>query len=129
MIDAIMRRLKGDAGLDEVETGSAETRWILSYGSLNVAELVFDGENWSFEYTDEFKHQSELKPFPDFPKIGQKYESEVPWAFLLSRLPSPSRADISKILLEEGITSGDFTALLKRFGQHSVSSPFELRVA
>ncbi len=129
MIEAIMRRLKGDAGLDNVDNGSVQARWTLLYGGLSVAKLQFDGNSWSFEYTDEFKAQSVLKPFPDFPQVELKYTSQEPWAFLLSRLPSPSRADISKILLQEGIESDDLVSLLNQFGRHSVSSPFELIAA
>ncbi|MBS1560740.1 MAG: hypothetical protein JSS89_03980 [Bacteroidetes bacterium] len=131
MIRALLQRLKQDVGLENVEdsTSVVDEHLILTHGKLEVARVGFDGKTWTFEYTDAFRAQSTITPLPDFPDVHHKYSSEDAWAFLLSRLPSPSRSDIRQILQKENISPTDIVALLRRFGEKSVSSPFDLKAA
>lgn len=131
MIRALLQRLKQDVGLEDVEstTSVVDEHLMLTHGKLDIARVGFDGTTWTFEYTDAFRAQSDITPLPDFPDVNHKYSSEDAWAFLLSRLPSPSRSDIREILQKEQISPTYIIALLHRFGEKSVSSPFDLKAA
>jgi len=93
-------------------------------GTLSVA----DG-TWKFEYSDEFRHQDDLRPLPEFPELSEPYESKELWQFFVMRIPSPEQAEVEEILKREHIQEDDAVSLLRRFGERTIANPFRLRAA
>ena len=105
----------------------AQAEFSLVLGTLLVGVLkVIDGR-WRFEYSDEFKHETDLRPLVEFPDLEKIYENEELWQFFTSRIPSTLQPDVVSVLKTEKIDDDDVVALLKRFGTRTITNPFELK--
>jgi len=104
-------------------------KFFLKYDQLLIGTLsVRDGE-WAFEYSDEFKRSSALRPIVEFPELDHRYTSRELWQFFASRIPSPEQAEVEEILKREHIAEDDAVTLLKRFGKRTIANPFYLEAA
>jgi hypothetical protein len=95
--------------------------------SLLVGKLVAVDQHWRFEYSEEFKLKSELRPLVEFPDLEKVYDNPDLWQFFASRIPSMEQPDVEDVLASEHIGEDDVVGLLKRFGRRTISNPFELR--
>ena len=60
------------------------------------------------------------------PDLDKVYKKETLWPFFLVRIPGLKQPAIKEIIEKENIDSQNEAALLKRFGKHSISNPYEL---
>lgn len=100
----------------------------LKYKNLIIGFLVIDNGEWTFEYSEEFKNQKKIDPLADFPDLNKKYNSLHLWPFFLHRIPGLGQPQVQKIIEEENLQKSE-VHLLKRFGQKSITNPFELSVS
>ncbi len=98
----------------------------LYYKSLEIGQLKFNKDHWIFNYSDQFKKQSALKPLFEFPDTNKIYENKILWPFFESRIPSPQQPEVKKAILKEGLDEKNVVELLKRFGERTISNPYEL---
>lgn len=96
----------------------------LKYEGLKVGILSFSDGFWLFEYTDDFKMQSEICPLVNFPQKEKSYRSNELWPFFTSRIPSNAQLMISEKQKED-----DIVFLLSKYGKKSITNPFELQAA
>ena len=93
--------------------------------------MSYSKENgtWYFEYSEEFKHNSNnYNLIIGFPDINKRYESDRLWPFFNIRIPGLKQPKVKEILIKENISPDDNVQLLERFGKRSISNPFELEV-
>ncbi|MEL6636047.1 MAG: HipA N-terminal domain-containing protein [Bacteroidota bacterium] len=100
----------------------------LQYRHLLVGILKIEDGIWSFQYSDDFKKQSKLKPLPDFPNVDKVYESEELYPFFLHRIPSTKQPKVQKEIAAHNIEATNTADLLRLFGTESISNPFRLQV-
>lgn len=104
-----------------------EAEFLLYLDNLVVGTLKVVDSKWQFEYSDEFKLKSDLRPIVEFPDLGRVYENEELWQFFASRIPSMEQPDVERAMLKDEIEDDDVIALLRRFGRRTITNPFELR--
>lgn len=94
---------------------------------LWVGSLSFQRGLWIFEYSDEFKKQSEIRPIMDFPVLERRYESKDLWPFFALRIPSREQVSVKSFLETKESGEVDEATMLRQFGRRSVANPFELQ--
>jgi len=108
---------------------STTTVFLLQFGDLTIGRLSAQAGKWIFEYTDEFRKQTELRPIVAFPDLNRRYESPELWPFFAMRVPSLKQTAVQNVIEHDRIDSNDEVELLKRFGRKTVSNPFVLQEA
>lgn len=100
----------------------------LKIDKVEVGTLRCDNGVWEFAYAEEFKNEysEDYKRIAGFPMLDKVYKKETLWPFFLIRIPGLKQPAIKEILEKENIDTGNEVALLKRFGQRSISNPYEL---
>lgn len=93
-----------------------------------VGELWVERGEFVFEYSPKFR-KMDIPPLPDFPNKEKQYRSKDLWPFFDSRLPPADRDDVEPLVKERGIAPGNTLEMLGEFSQHSVSSPYEIKLA
>lgn len=101
----------------------------LRYKDLVVGHLILDDGNWQFFYSEEFKHQSKITPILDFPDTNKSYKATDLWPFFAHRIPGLGQPQVQEIIKNESLNPTNSAELLKRFGQKSITNPFELSLA
>lgn len=107
----------------------------LIYKNDEIGTLEFSGDKWVFAYSAWFKNQSVIEPFANFPDVNHEYVSNDLPPFFESRLPGISQPQVEAYLAllkkrEKTINEGQKkVALLKKFGRHTITNPFELQPA
>ena len=96
---------------------------------LLVGRLTQDGDDFVFEYSDEFA-KGTFPLLPDFPRREvRQYRSHVLWPFFLVRLPPVDRPDVQQEIRERNLEPDDKLQLLGSLGRRAISSPYELELA
>ncbi|MEO0585524.1 MAG: HipA N-terminal domain-containing protein [Bacteroidota bacterium] len=122
-----LRSIWKTEGKREVSNPSnLKATFTLHYGKLAIGKLKLENRKWTFRYTREFKAQNEIKPITEFPRTDKVYESEELFPFFVHRIPSLSQPKIRATIEREKIEANE-AALLRRFGEHSISNPFRLQ--
>lgn len=104
-----------------------EAKFILMVDGLRIGTLSCQKGEWFFKYTDDFKkHSGEYNRIVGFPDLNKTYNSEILWPFFQIRIPGIKQPAIQEILENEKIDKTNEVALLKRFGQKTISNPYEL---
>jgi hypothetical protein len=100
----------------------------LKVDNVEVGRLRCENGIWEFLYSDEFKNEyaQEYKRIAGFPDLNKIYKKETLWPFFLIRIPGLKQPSVKEIIEKEKIDTDNEAALLKRFGQHSISNPYEL---
>lgn len=101
----------------------------LFYGKLLIGTLIYDGENWRFKYSDEFKEVSRIIPVIDFPDFNKEYTSKDLWPFFATRIPTLNQPYHLKKIKKANIRDDDSVELLKLFGKETITNPFLLTPA
>ena len=91
-----------------------------------IGTLSADKGEWVFRYSDEFRHQSEIKPIVDFPDVNKDYRSRGLWPFFALRIPSPEQPNVRDFIRSLPEEKADEGILLKEFGARSIANPFRL---
>jgi hypothetical protein len=128
MLNWLGKYFKSDEQPEELPTpANIDARFVLTYKDLVLGYLNHSLGIWEFWYAEEFKKQNEIDVLVDFPDKNQKYLSSYLWPFFAHRIPGLGQPRIQAIIEREHIKNE--VDLLKRFGQRSISNPFELEVA
>lgn len=113
----------------EVAEKEAKATFSLCINHLQIGQLWLEDGLWQFEYTRDFKDQSQLEPLFEFPDPNKRYSQAHLWPFFEIRIPSLERNAIKSVIANEGIDEHDQAALLARFGKRTVANPYQLKVA
>jgi len=97
------------------------------YKDLEIGSLELKDGLWHFAYSEEFKEQNQIPALPDFPDVQKVYTKNELWPFFIIRIPSLKQPKVQKIISKEDIDSTSQVELLKRFGEKSISNPFQLK--
>lgn len=100
--------------------------FLLKYDDLIIGILSVADGIWKFQYSKEFRSQTDLRPIIEFPDVNRTYESKDLWQFFAMRIPSPEQVEVEEILKREHIQEDDAVRLLKRFGKRTIANPFQL---
>ncbi len=105
-----------------------KTVFTLQIDNVEVGKLRCENGIWEFVYSHEFKTEYYLdyKRIAGFPELDKVYKKETLWPFFLVRIPGLKQPAIKEILEVEKIDTKNEAALLKRFGQKTISNPYEL---
>lgn len=98
----------------------------LLYGKTIIGILEYDGKNWRFKYTDEFREQRPVVPIIDFPDLNKPYLSKELWPFFAVRIPTINQPYQLKKIKKANIKPDDSVELLKIFGKETITNPFTL---
>jgi HipA-like protein len=100
------------------------------FGDKQVAELHKDRGRFLFRYLDTFS-QMRLSPIPGFPTVDSKqvYSSDHLFPFFSERIPDKGRPEIQQLIKQMQIREDDELQLLAELSRHSVTDPFELKLA
>jgi HipA-like protein len=94
---------------------------------VRVGRLEYDGQMWTFAYSDEYKRRADLRPIEGFDEVDKIYRSSVLFPFFAVRIPDVDRRDVRMRLAKDRVVDPEPADLLRIFGQRVVSSPaFEL---
>lgn len=126
---AMMERAKEWLGWKKemVVAPDVQAEFSLFLGNLLVGKLSVIEGRWQFIYSEDFKLKGDLRPLAEFPDLDKVYENQDLWQFFASRIPSMEQPDVEVVLERESIAEDDVVALLKRFGQRTITNPFELK--
>lgn len=123
---AIINNFWKSEGQEEIVTPEKiSVKFTLEYGALTIGFLTLDNGVWSYEYSDDFKNQDDIKPLTDFPDLNKIYAKEELYPFFMQRIPSLSQPKVKAIVEKEKIEVNE-VELLKRFGKISITNPFQL---
>lgn len=124
-LQQVLGSLRRRAGIGETKP-AAPAAFELRYDGLLVGTLMGRDGKWTFWYSEEFRHRSDLRPLVQFADVNRVYKSDRLWPFFLLRIPSMSQSDVQDALKHEHIDASDEAALLRRFGRRTIANPFEL---
>lgn len=129
LLETLKRKLSSsDEQEASMQANQDYARFTLFYESLVIGTLTADKGVWTFEYSEEFKKQNAFKPLVNFPDKSKVYTQDTLWPFFASRIPGVSQPRVQEVLKAKNIDSENTVDLLKIFGKHSISNPFELVV-
>lgn len=98
----------------------------LLYDKMLIGILSYEYGNWLFKYSDEFKNSKALKPIMDFPDVDKVYKHTELWPFFATRIPSLNQPFHFKKIKQANANKDDSVALLKLFGNETITNPFKL---
>ena len=101
-------------------------KWALTYDGLIIGELTVANGEWEFKYSQMYK-QLDKNLLIDFPDKNKVYRSKFLWPFFAHRIPGLGQPKVQKIIQKERLDKNEVD-LLKRFGQRSITNPFELKI-
>lgn len=101
-------------------------RFSLKYQNTLIGNLLFENEEWLFEYSEWFKNQNELQPLLEFPIVDNKYKTKELWPFFSNRIPSFKQPKIKNYIEKNPTERTNTVKLLELFGEYSVNNPFKL---
>jgi HipA-like protein len=117
--------------MPEMQSGPPPTLQILFQGRL-VAELrknkVLGASEYSFRYLPAFK-ELRLAALPGLPYREEEQTRSELWPFFAERIPDVRRPEIQAALKLNKISAIDDIALLAVLGAHSITDPYEIRLA
>jgi len=127
MMKTLYRRFNWLRGVSE--PAQVQVAFELSLGSLRVGTLRREGEEWVFNYSEEFGRQQKIAPIVDFPMVGREYRSKQLWPFFALRIPSVTQAHVQRFLRHQGRSEPDAADMMRQFGRRSIANPFVLETA
>ena len=113
-------------GLELTTPKDAKAHFVLKYKDLPIGYLNHANGKWEFFYSDEFKRQHKIDVLVDFPEKDYKYEDSYLWPFFAHRIPGLGQPKIQEIIKHENLNANNEIDLLRRFGQKTITNPFEL---
>lgn len=126
IISKLKNLWKADGRAASITPIEGKAAFRLMYEDLEIGQLTLSDSIWQFSYSEAFKAQVRLKPLIDFPDINKTYQSEELPPFFAHRIPGLGQPKVQKIILKEKIDAHNEAALLKRFGERSITNPFRL---
>jgi HipA-like protein len=111
--------------------GPPPTIQILYQGTL-VAELSKNKQDcspvYTFRYLPAFRGLN-LAPLPGLPYSEHPQQSGSLWPFFAERIPDARRPEIRAWMKLKKLSEYDDIRLLSELGSHSITDPFEIRLA
>lgn len=101
-------------------------RFSLKYQNTVIGSLIFDNNEWLFEYSEWFKNQDKLQPLLEFPIVSNTYKNKDLWPFFSNRIPSFKQPKIKQYIEKHPSERTNTVKLLEMFGEYSVNNPFKL---
>lgn len=101
-------------------------RFSLKYQNAVIGSLIFDNNEWLFEYSEWFKNQNDLQPLLEFPTVSYVYKTKELWPFFSNRIPSFKQPKIKEYIEKNPSERTNTVKLLEMFGEYSVNNPFKL---
>jgi HipA-like protein len=98
----------------------------LKYRKQVIGVLSYENNQWTFEYSDEFRKDQVINPIIDFPDPDKVYTNEQLWPFFASRIPSLNQSFQFKKIEKANIKRDDSVGLLRLFGNETITNPFRL---
>ncbi|WP_317897783.1 HipA N-terminal domain-containing protein [Aurantibacillus circumpalustris] len=127
LVNMIAKFFRNEEQSEDLSTPiNAEAQFVLTYKDLVVGTLTRGHGKWAFEYSEAFKRQNKISVLTDFPHKDKKYEESYLWPFFAHRIPGLGQPQVKEIIKEEHIDSKNEIDLLRRFGQKTITNPFEL---
>ena len=129
MLSWLNKLFKNEEQPEELELTTpkdAKAHFVLKYKNLPIGYLNHANGKWEFQYSDEFKFQQKIDVLVDFPEKTQKYEASYLWPFFAHRIPGLGQPQIREIIRHENLNPHNEIDLLRRFGQKTITNPFEL---
>ena len=105
---------------------NTQVAFYLTYKNLEIGLLIFNKDNWTFQYSNNFILQNTIKPIIDFPNIHKIYQSATLFPFFDFRIPSLKRPEIQDIIKKEKIDAANKVEMLKYFGKKTITNPYIL---
>ncbi|MFA9370114.1 MAG: HipA N-terminal domain-containing protein [Labilibaculum antarcticum] len=125
MIEKFKKILRRSEGFEEVSTlGDSYVQFSLKYRDLVIGTLTLDGDEWIYEYSEDFKYQKGITPLANFPNLDKEYRSNELWSFFSSRIPS-----LTQLLMRNESIEENTVDLLKKYGVRTITNPFVLTTA
>lgn len=106
-----------------------QIQFVLSFSKLIIGYLSVDQGKWSFEYSEDFKKQTDILPLSNFPNKDQVYSSEELWPFFASRIPSVAQLESKAKVTESEVNDRNEVELLRKYGYKTITNPFTLSAA
>lgn len=119
------KQKKSTSKSNDLQMNLGKVIFELKYKEVIIGYLEYKDNQWSFEYSEEFKTQSELAPIVSFPDISKKYEGKELWSFFSSRIPDNIGTSGDSVKKH----NEDLIDQLKEYGRKTVTNPFQLSVA
>jgi HipA-like protein len=107
------------AGVDVVLSLTAEE-------PLLIGTLSCEAGEYTFTYSEVFKHRPEVPTIGAFPDRNRVYRSRELWPFFQVRIPPVDRPDVRQLLEEKKLDRSDLMSLLPALGGRAVTSPYDL---
>lgn len=127
MLKKLAKTLWHNEGMENrVTPDDVHVQFNLSYGKLVIGFLSINQGKWTFEYSEEFKRQSEILPLSNFPNKETVYTSEELWPFFASRIPSVAQLEGMVKTKKEELSERNEVSLLRKYGQRTITNPFVL---
>ncbi len=104
-------------------------RFILKIDDIPVGYLETENGYWKFYYSDEFKNQNEYRRLTGFSDLNKTYKSEELWPFFKTRIPGLKQPMIQEIIEKEKLDKNNEAALLRRFGNRTMTNPYILEAS
>lgn len=103
---------------------------LVFFNDKQVAELQKDRGRFVFRYLEAFS-EMRLSPIPGFPDLSSNhvYNSDHLFPFFSERIPDRSRPEIQQLIKRLQLRQDDELQLLSELSRHSVTDPFELKLA
>lgn len=117
---------KGDEDLITHLPLDENATFILKVDEIEIGTLHCEKGVWEFKYSDEFKKKNEYNLITGFPDLNKVYRENTLWPFFRIRIPGLKQPAVQEIIKKENINQENEVALLKRFGQKTISNPYEL---
>ena len=128
-LNQVLKNFWKTEGQREIQTPlEQDYMFELFYEALLIGKLILKNGEWQFGYSPDFRAQNQISPLTEFPDVSRTYKSRELFPFFVHRIPSVSQPEIQETITREKIDSTNEVALLKRFGEISISNPFRLRM-
>jgi HipA N-terminal domain len=127
---AILDRLRRQFQLGRKRPGPHRPSVQVFFGDRQIAELEKREDCYFFHYMGAFR-DLKLSPIPGFPDVDRKepYVSKQLFPFFQERIPDRTRPEIQELIKKLGVPQDDELRLLTELSRHSVTDPFELKLA
>ena len=103
-----------------------DAKFVVKIDELVIGTLSRKNNFWQFQYSDDFKNQTEYYRLVGFSDLNKIYQSDVLWPFFKIRIPGLKQPMIQEIIELDKLDISDEAILLKRFGRRSISNPYIL---
>ncbi len=132
MIENLKKILSREGGREYIQPSKEEKADFLlrvrerTGHTLDVGRLSLREGTWHFEYTEDFRRQTKIRPIVNFPILDKHYESDTLWPFFVIRIPGLKQPAVQREIEKKELDERNEAQLLKHFGKTSIANPFIL---